>query len=155
MDEKQLTVEMEQLDNYEFKVKFSDDITLLMDEPAPLGGDKGPSASRVLSAAIGNCLSASLLFCLQKARVDAKIIKTTVTTSVTRNEKKRLRLGGSKVVINAELDKEALNRLNKCLELFEEFCIVTQSVRNGIPVDVSVVDQSGETVFDSARKDNS
>ena len=120
-----------------------------MDEPAPLGGDKGPSASMVLSAAGGNCLSASLLFCLQKARVYSKIIRTEVSTSITRNEKGRLRLSGSKVSINVELDKAeaATNRINKCMELFEDFCVVTQSVRNGINVEVEVIDQDGKKIF--------
>ena len=38
-----------------------------MDEPAPVGDDSGPNASKVLAAAMGNCLTASLMFCLQKA----------------------------------------------------------------------------------------
>jgi hypothetical protein len=28
--------------------------------------------------------------------------------------------------------------MRRCLELFEDFCVVTQSVRSGIAVDVSV-----------------
>ena len=30
------------------------------------------------------------------------------------------------------------SRVERCLELFEDFCVVTQSVRNGIEVDVAV-----------------
>jgi hypothetical protein len=32
----------------------------------------------------------------------------------------------------------------RCLEQFEDFCIVTQSIRQGIPVSVSVVDAIGK-----------
>ena len=108
---------MEQIDNYEFNVKFGGGAELLMDEPEPLGGNKGPSASKVLSAAIGNCLSASLLFCLQKARIDSKIIKTEVVSTITRNDKGRLRFGGSKVTINANIDQneQTANRINKSI----------------------------------------
>ena len=114
-----------------------------MDEPEPLGTLKGPNATRVLSAAIGNCLSASLLFCLQKARIDTKIINTTVKTTIMRNEKKRFRIAGTRVTIKVEIDEaeEARNRIEKCLEIFEDFCIVTQSVRHGINVQVDVLDQ--------------
>ncbi|MBN2227265.1 MAG: OsmC family protein [candidate division Zixibacteria bacterium] len=153
MDEKQLTVQMEQIDNYQFKVTFDEGVELLMDEPEPLGEDKGPSASKVLSAAIGNCLSASLLFCLQKARIDVRGVKTTVTTTMTRNEQKRMRIGGSKVTINIDLDaSEGPNRMQKCIELFEDFCVVTASVRKGIDVAVEVIDQNGEILFDSTTK---
>ena len=149
MDEKQMTVELEQIDNYEFKVKFGGGVELLMDEPEPLGSGKGPNGSKVLSAAMANCLSASLLFCLQKARVEAGGIKTTVTTTMKRNEQKRMRIGSIKVSINIEVDPKAGPKLDKCIELFEDFCVVTASVRNGIDVDVEVLDQIGRKLYDS------
>jgi len=151
MEDKKLTVTMEQIDNYEFNVRFGGGAELLMDEPEPLGGNKGPSASKVLSAAIGNCLSASLLFCLQKARIDSRIIKTEVVSTMTRNDKGRLRFGGSKVTINADIDQneQTTNRINKCVELFEDFCIVTQSIRGGVDVQVEVVNQKGERLYSS------
>lgn len=150
MEDKELVVTMEQIKGFEFKVKFDKGVELLMDEPEPLGEDNGPSASKVLSAAVGNCLSASLLFCLQKARVNTRGIKTTVTTRMARSEKKRLRIGGSQVKIEIDLDRdEAANRVDRCIELFEDFCIVTASVRGGIDVGVEVVDQNGHTLYES------
>jgi len=35
--------------------------------------------------------------------------------------------------------------MQRCLELFEDFCVVTQSVRAGIAVDVAVEPISGAT----------
>ena len=148
MADGQFTISMEQTDKFEFRVKFDDGKELLMDEPEPLGTGKGPNPSRMISAAIGYCLSASLFFALQKARVESKIVKTTVTTKMTRNEKGRLRIGGSKVTINAELDQneKAARKINKSLELFEDFCVATQSIRNGFDVDIEVIDQNGKTI---------
>jgi len=151
MDDKQLTVTMEQVGGFEFLVKFGEGMELLMDEPSPLGADKGPSASKVLSAAIGNCLSASLLFCLQKARVDTRGLKTIVTTNITRDEKKRMRVGSSHVRIDVDLDKEPRPKINTCIKLFEDFCVVTASVRRGIDVSVEVVDQDGEQLYKSGE----
>jgi len=152
MEDKELVVTMEQVKGFEFNVKFDEGISLLMDEPEPLGEDNGPSASKVLSAAVGNCLSASLLFCLQKARVNTRSIKTTVTTKLARNEQKRLRIGGSQVRIEIDMDKDdAPNRAERCIQLFEDFCIVTASVRNGIDVGVEVVDQNGDILYKSAE----
>lgn len=147
MDEKQLLISMEQKGDYEFLVKFDEGQELLMDEPDPLGGNAGPNASKVLSAAVGNCLTASLLFCLQKARVDVKGIKTSITTTIKRNEKGRFRIGGSHVRINMDFGEEPPERMKKCLELFEDFCVVTASVRGGIPVTVEVEDQRGQQLY--------
>ncbi len=151
MDEKQLTVEMELIKGYEFRVRFDEGMTeLLMDEPPPLGNSLGPNPSRILSAAIGNCLSASLIFCMQKARVTPMAMKTTVTTSIVRNEKGRFRIGQSRVAIVLDTGViDAPNRMDQCLKLFEDFCIVTQSVRKGIPVSVEVMTPAGQRIFQS------
>ncbi len=148
MADGQFTISMEQLNDFEFKVKFDDGKELLMDEPEPIGSGQGPNPTRLISAAIGYCLSGSLFFALQKARVDTKILKTTVTTQVTRSEKGRLRISGSKVSINAELDQSenTINRRQKSLELFEDFCVATQSIRNGFDVEVEVIDQNGKKI---------
>ena len=37
--------------------------------------------------------------------------------------------------------------MERCLGQFEDFCVVTQSVRQGIPVTVEVVDAAGKLVF--------
>jgi organic hydroperoxide reductase OsmC/OhrA len=42
------------------------------------------------------------------------------------------------VGLEPELDAEAGQKLNRCLELFQDFCLVTQSVRAGIDVEVEV-----------------
>jgi hypothetical protein len=34
---------------------------------------------------------------------------------------------------------------------FEDFCVVTESVRHGIPVSVKVVDAAGRTLHDSGK----
>jgi len=153
MEDKELVVTLEQLEGYQFKIDFGIGPELLMDEPIPLGTDKGPNAARVLSAAIGNCLTASLLFCLQKARVDSRIIKSTVSTKITRNDKGRMRIGQSRVTIQAEIDQNenTVNRIGKCIELFEDFCIVTQSVRQGLDVKVDVIDQNGKSLYNSGQ----
>ena len=63
---------------YEFLAafeKFPDVAPVLLDEPPPLGASHGPNASALLGAAVGNCLAASLLFCLRRSRVDVSDVK--------------------------------------------------------------------------------
>lgn len=133
-------VEVTQADAYRFVVSFPerDFDPIVGDEPPPLGKDAGPNPVRILGAAIGNCLAASLTFCLGKRGVKvARGISAKVTLEVTRNEQKRLRVGRVKVdlVAPAEVPAEALEA---CRDVFEEFCTVTQSVRHGIDVDVAI-----------------
>jgi organic hydroperoxide reductase OsmC/OhrA len=92
----------------------------------------------LLAAAMGNCLSSSLLFCLVKARADVKGIKTSVKARMTRNEKGRWRITEMDVELNAKVDKEYTSQMERCVALFEEFCIVSKSVEQGIPFKVKV-----------------
>lgn len=112
--------------------------TFVLDEPPPLGEGRGPNATRVLAAAVGHCLSASLLFCLRKARVEVRSMRTTVTGSLVRNERGRLRIGGIQVTLAPDVPTAQHERMGRCLDLFEDFCIVTASVRQAFPVDVTV-----------------
>jgi len=140
MEEKGLTLTLDLQKGYEFLVDFQQAgiPPLLMDEPPPLGEDHGPNAARILAAAVGNCLSASALFCLRKARVPVTGMRTTVQASLARNAQGRLRMGEIRVKIRPEVAPEDRDRMGRCLELFEEFCVVTQSVRGGIDVEVQV-----------------
>lgn len=125
---------------YRFEVDFGDGsgTTLQMDEPPPLGEGAGPNPARVLASAIGDCLSASLLFCLEKAHIDVDDVITRVTGTILRNDRGRLRLGPLKVVIEPRTADVPPARIAKCLEIFEDFCIVTASARTGLVVNVTV-----------------
>jgi len=143
-------LELEQLSSYEFKVKFGAPgvADLLLDEPAPLGGGKGPNAARLIGAAVANCLSASLLFCLSgKFKQRLGPLRTTVHGELTRNESGRIRIGRIDVAIRMTEDASTLQHLERCLQQFEDFCIVTESVRRGIPVGVRVLDAHETELF--------
>ncbi|MHB1168280.1 MAG: OsmC family protein [Longimicrobiales bacterium] len=126
---------------YEFSVDFGAEGVpdLLTDEPPPLGEGRGPNPARLLAAAVGNCLSASLKFCLEKSRIEVQELTTKVEGTIVRNEAGRLRIGGLRVQLEPGLDPGQVERAGRCLEIFEEFCIVGQSVRQGIDIDVEVV----------------
>jgi organic hydroperoxide reductase OsmC/OhrA len=143
-------VELEQLSGYEFKVKFDNTqfAELLLDEPHPLGADKGPNASRLIGVAVANCLSASLVFCLAgKFKQALGPLKTKAHGTLVRNDKGRLRIGRLEVTIAMAEAAADVQHLQRCLAQFEDFCVVTESVRQGIPVGVRVIDGSGAQLF--------
>ncbi len=110
---------------------------LRADEPAPLGEDTGPNPSRLLAAAVADCLAASLLFCLQKKGVKPTGMSVKVKVEMVRNEQKRLRIGTIDVTLNPYMGADSAE-LAACLDQFEDFCVVTQSVRGGLDVRVHV-----------------
>jgi organic hydroperoxide reductase OsmC/OhrA len=148
-----LSVELEQREGYEFVVRFDrpKDAQLVLDEPPPLGKDRGPNAARLVAAAVANCLSASLVFCLSgKFKQDPGPIRAVATGTLERNERGRYRIAGIDVVLSLARTQGEIAHLERCLEQFEDFCIVTESVRRGIPVAVRVLDGAGATLFDKA-----
>jgi len=137
------TIGIDQIRDYEFRVKFDKEAypELMLDEPPPVGRDSAPNPSRILAAAVGNCLSASLLFSARKLRLDVEGIHTTVKVWYGRNEKGRLRVRKIKVEIAPKLAAPDPDRLRRCLEIFEDYCVVTQSVRHGVEIEVAVQPQ--------------
>ena len=126
---------------YEFVANFEDaggPTSIFFDEPPPLGDGFAPNAAAVLGAAVGDCLSASLVFCLRKVRLEPLDVTAHVVTHVTRNEKGRFRISGIDVEIKPQFSVTDHARLQRCEALFEDFCVVTESVRHGIPVNVTI-----------------
>jgi uncharacterized OsmC-like protein len=137
------SVHLEQVDGFQFLVKFDKEQfePLRLDEPPPLGHDTAPNAARILAAAIGNCLSASLVFCMSKAKLAVAGVSADVDVEIIRNETRRLRIGKVDVTLHTKLPPDH-PALAGCLATFEDFCIVTQSVRRGIEVAVRVQNDS-------------
>lgn len=128
-------------DGYAFTASFArtpGGATVQLDEPAPVGAGQAPNATDLLAAAVGNCLAASLLFCLRRSRAEVDGMSARVRAHVGRNDAGRYRIQGIEVELSPELTEADVGRLKRCEDLFEDFCIVTESVRAGIPVAVSV-----------------
>ena len=145
-------VELEQGSGYEFRVRFDapKDVELLLDEPPPLGGARGPNAARLVAAAVANCLSASLVFCLAgKFKQKPGPVRAMATGRLVRNEQGRYRIGAIDVVLSLAEKLGDMPHQERCLKQFEDFCIVTDSVRHGIPVSVTVADGQGTIVHSS------
>jgi organic hydroperoxide reductase OsmC/OhrA len=99
-----------------------------------------------LAVSAANCLSASLLYCINRDDVPPGSVTTEATVTIVRNEKKRLRVGRIDVSLQMSEALSGARKVSRCMNLFEDFCVVTDSIRNGIPIGVEVKDHEGQVV---------
>jgi uncharacterized OsmC-like protein len=134
------TVEIRLLSDYAQQVNWGvvHAPAIIIDEPEPLGNNSGPSPTRVLAAALASCLGASLLFCLKKSRIDVRGMHTTASVALKRNEQGRLRVGSINVKLAPEIPADQHERIGNCVRVFEDYCVVTASVRPTVEVNVTV-----------------
>lgn len=98
---------------------------------------------QLLAAAVGNCLSDSLLFALRKFKQSPEPLRCEVRADVGRNPEGRMRVLQIKAVLTLGVPADQLQHLDRVLDQFEQFCTVTQSVGQGIPIEVVVHDATG------------
>ena len=139
MENTSFEIQLKLVDNYIFEIDFGEFGNIITDEPEPLGSGEGPNPVRLLAASVGNCLAASLLFAVRKFKEEPGGVSATVGGRLDRVDGHwhvvemlvTLRLGNATA---------AIPHLSRVLTQFEDFCVVTQSVRAGIPVQVEVRD---------------
>jgi len=142
-EQPQFSVELRLLDGYKFEIDFGEAGQLFSDETPPLGEGTGPNPSRLLAAAVANCLAASLLFAVRKFKEDPGQVKAVVHGELERQDG-RWRIGKLQVELQLGHNAVEIPHLERALSQFENFCVVTQSVRQGIAVSVTVSDSAGQ-----------
>jgi uncharacterized OsmC-like protein len=145
MSDTTIQVTLVQQHDYRFDIHFGGDVPVLTgDEPAPLGTGLGPSPVQLLSAAVGNCLSDSLVVCAAQVQAGARAhpLPGDGRRSAATPEG-RMRVLTMKAVLTLGVPAASLEHLERVLGQFEAFCTVTQSVGQGIPITVEVLDSTG------------
>ncbi|KRG70902.1 OsmC family protein [Pseudoxanthomonas dokdonensis] len=147
-----VSISLEQQQDYAFLVRFDGTTiaNLMTDEPAPLGAGAGPNPTRMLAVAVANCLSASLLFAMRKYKNQPGPLKTHATATLQANDHGRLRVAHIQVDINLAEPAQSHQTLERLLGQFENFCVVTESVRQGVDVSVSIRDSQGTLLHGSS-----
>jgi len=139
MDEVPPEVEVKWVEGFKLKVKVKDFPEILLDEPPEMGGaDTGPCPVSLFAASIASCLLASYLYCAKKARVKLKEAHATAKAE-TEWEKGGIRI--KRVHVKIELKPAGSvseKRAKLCSKVFRQFCIVTESVMRGVPVEVEI-----------------
>lgn len=139
-----IRVRLRQRQDYQHELQFSGEAApLLSDEPPPLGQAQGPAPTELLASAVGTCLSNSMLFALRKFKQAPEPLECEVEAELGRNAEKRIRVVALRASLKLGVPAATLEHLDRVLDQFESYCTVTQSVRQGIPVTVSVFDALG------------
>jgi uncharacterized OsmC-like protein len=107
------------------------------DEPDPVGENSGPATPALLAAALGHCLSASLLECLRLSRLEVLDCETQAVAVVQPNAEGNPRIDHVDITIRPRMS-DTNPRRERCVDKFQNHCTVTQSVRKGIDVRVAV-----------------
>ncbi len=136
---KEFNLSFERVKDFEFLVRFDDfPEPLLMDAPPGVGRNAGPCPTQVLAAAVGNCLTMTLVLFARKAGIQLTAIRASVKTSLVRGENNLPRVGPIDVTLEPGFAEADQARAAACLAAFETYCAVTESVRSGIEVNVAV-----------------
>ena len=121
--------------------------SLLIDETLDDKIEKvGPDAASLLGMAVVSCLSASFIFCLEKRNLTLEDLEANAEISFKEPKKGYKRVDSINVkIIPKTNDPEVLKRVKQCIKeikgghmFFEESCIITPSVREGIKIQVDV-----------------
>jgi organic hydroperoxide reductase OsmC/OhrA len=132
---------LNQVERYRFEVRFAEPswTPLVADLAPPTGSRAGPTPEEFLAAAMGQCLSSTLLFTLGKARVPVGPMRTRVWLTVGKNPNGRTRVQHIEVEIDvAPVQESDRDRFDRCVATFADYCTVSGAVREGIPTDVKV-----------------
>lgn len=140
--ERHFGVHIKHIDGFKFESQaFEGDllhgVPLLSDEPDPVGSNAGPSTPAMLATAVGHCLSASLVETLRHAGIHVTSLTTEAIAVVAPNEEGLPRIKQINVTIRPVVPKESGN-IKRCIDVFEKYCTVCQSIRTAIPVHVDV-----------------
>lgn len=137
---------LEREEGFRFRVRFCDARIrdLVTDEPSPVGRGAGPNPAALLGAAVANCLASSLVYCLEKAHLGVEHLDAEVWITTAPNAEGRRRIPSIQVRLMPVVTLETQQRMGRCLEIYESFCLVTGSVREGIDVRVDLEPQMAQ-----------
>ncbi len=99
----------------------------------------GPDPSIMLMSAIVGCLSASYIFCMEKKNLAFDDYSVEAEYITHKNEEGLWRVKELNIkLMPSSNDEKIKKRIKQCSKIFERTCTVTESVRQGIKVNVDI-----------------
>lgn len=135
-----MKVSLNYTENLHFKASTRQFNEFSVDEPTSFHGmDLGPSSVEYVLIGIGGCLGTSFIYCLQKRNIKMKSVEIVVDGKLSHvGPKMLLRLTKVDAEIKFKPEENASSEeINLCIKNFREYCIVSNSIANGININVN------------------
>lgn len=118
-------------------VKMQD---LYIDERNKKKTDKiGPSPVKLLALSVLACLSACFEFCLQKKGFTLSDLDGIAEVTFTRKDKEIWRIKKIDIELLPKIDNPEMHKsVAQCKRLFEQYCIISESLRKGMEINVNL-----------------
>ncbi len=119
------------------QIKMGD---LFIDETHTKYSDKiGPNPSSLLALSVLSCLAASFTFCLKKKKLTLTELDGKAEVVIKRNEMGFWRVKKIDINMTPKIeDPKMRKRANQCKKFFEKYCIIAESLRDGIEVNLNL-----------------
>lgn len=113
---------------------------LFIDETHKKYSDKiGPNPTGLLALSVLSCLAASFTFCLKKKKFTLTELKGMAEVVIKRNEKGFWRVKKIDINMTPKIDDPKMRkRANQCKKFFEQYCIISESLRDGFEVNLNL-----------------
>ncbi len=113
---------------------------LYIDEKNKKENEKiGTSPTKLLALSVLGCLAASFSFCLQKKKFSLSGLEAKAEVTISRNDKRFWRVKKIDVEMMPKIDTpEMRKRADQCRKFFEQYCIISESLRTGFEVSVNI-----------------
>ncbi|MFX1532097.1 MAG: OsmC family protein [Promethearchaeota archaeon] len=113
---------------------------LYIDESNKKKNEKiGPSPTKLLGLSVLGCLAASFSFCLQKKDFSLSELEGKAEVTIARNEKAFWRVKKIDIELNPKINTPDMRkRADQCRKFFEQYCIISESLRTGFEVNVKL-----------------
>ncbi len=130
-------VELNWVKNFLFEVKVDGFPKFYLDELEPVGDDSAPNPADFLLVAVGGCVASSFLYSVLKYGIPLKKLQVKVQGKYTR-KKEMVRVGVIDVELQADMssEKTSTENLELCLNVFRKYCVISESLREGIPINI-------------------
>jgi uncharacterized OsmC-like protein len=105
--------------------------------PLEFGGkNRFPCPDDLFFSAIGGCILTTFLYFKNKIKLNLRDLRIVVQGKVNSVGAKGYRIMGIEVFINVETDEREKSKAEKCVELAKDYCHLTRSIEQGIPIKI-------------------